>query len=86
MFHEFSLFILFIVINWQAGEFFKLIAYVQLLLLNNIADTLNGSTSPSFSLRLHQHPNSILWRCEHRMRRRACLNVQTSRSLRCSMM
>ena len=81
IFHDFSLFYLFIVINGQAGDIFKLIAYVQLFLLYKIAGALNGSTSLSVSLRLHQHPYSVLWRCEHRMR-----NVQTRRSLRYSMM
>ena len=44
------LFLFFIVINGQAGEKFKLIAFPQIPLLNYIADAFNGPRSLYFSL------------------------------------
>ena len=67
-------------------RFFNIITYAQIPLFNNIANVFNGSRSLHLSLRLHQHPHSILWSFEHRMRRRVCAFVQTRRSLHCSMM
>ena len=66
-------------------RFFDIITYAQIPLFNNIADVFNESRSLHPSLRLHQHPYSILWSFEHKMRRRVCAFVQTRRSLHCSM-